>query len=163
MRRPYILLKLPRQLLGHHRYKKGAIDRTMLKQYYYSFFSMIDTEMMTERFWDVNSNRIENWYLDVKKDDDVVISASPDFLVREGCRRIGVRNVVASQVDPGNGACTGPNCRGGEKVVRFRREFGDAPVDDFYSDSEIDLPMAKISKRAYLVREGALEEWFVER
>ena len=159
LRRPYILFCLPGQFIARSKYKKGKMDRTMLKQNYYRFFRYVDIEKMSRRFWDSNQKKVFDWYADIHSDDDVVISASPEFHIREICSRLGISNVIASKVDPKTGKCLGPNCRDEEKVRRFREAFGDARIDSFYSDTEHDLPLAKIADKAYMVKEGKVTEW----
>ena len=60
------------------------------------------------------------------------------------------------------GKFTGENCKGQEKVKRFRKKYGNAVIDDFYSDSLSDLPLARIAKRAFLVKKGKIREWNTE-
>ena len=160
-RRPYIVFCLPAQLIAKSKFKKGKIDRTQLKQSYYRFFRYMDMERMSKRFWDRNMDKIYPWYGGQRKDDDVVISASPEFHIREICSRLGIKNVIASKVDPGTGRCLGPNCRDEEKVKRFREAFGDAVIDEFYSDEEHDAPLAKLASKAFLVKEGNIKEWIL--
>ena len=159
VRRPYILVCLPGQLIARSKYKKGRIDRTQLKQAYYRFFRYVDMEKMSKRFWDSRQDRIFPWYKDIQRGDDLVISASPEFHIREICFRIGIKNVIASKVDPKTGVYDGVNCRDEEKVRRFREVYGDAEIDDFYSDSDHDIPLAKLAKRAFLVKDGKPAEW----
>ena len=158
-RRPYIVFCLPGQLIARSKFKKGKIDRTQLKQSYYRFFRYMDMGKMSKRFWDANADKMFPWYRDIQKEDDVIISASPEFHIREICSRIGIKNVIASQVDMKTGECLGPNCRDEEKVRRFREVFGDVEIDDFYSDSQHDIPLARIAKRAFLVKDGKITDW----
>ena len=60
---------------------------------------------------------------------------------------------------PATGECLGPNCRDEEKVRRFREVFSDTQIDDFYSDTEHDAPLARLAKRAFLVKDGEPAEW----
>ena len=48
------------------------------------------------------------------------------------------------------------NCHGEEKVRRFREVYGDAQIDEFYSDSLHDTPLAKEAKRAFLVKKDEI-------
>ena len=159
LRRPYIVICLPGQIIARSKHKKGKIDRTQLKERYYRFFRYVDIEKMSRRFWDSHMDRIFPWYAAQHKDDDLVISASPEFHIREVCSRLGIQNVIASQVDPRTGLYRGINCRDEEKVRRFRETYGDAEIDDFYSDSQHDIPLARIAKRAFLVKDGAITDW----
>ena len=105
---------------------------------------------------------VEKWYLDMKRDDDVIISASPEFLVKVCCERLGIKHVMASRVDPKTGKYDGLNCYGEEKPKRFDERFGSekrAEIENFYSDSYSDAPMAAIAKQAYLVKKHIPTEW----
>lgn len=159
LRRPYIVFCLPGQLIARSQHRKGRIDRTKLKERYYRFFRYVDIEKMSRRFWDSHMDRIFPWYAEQQKDDDLVISASPEFHIKEVCSRLGIRDVIASQVDPRTGLYDGINCRDEEKVRRFREVYGDAQIDEFYSDSEHDIPLAKIAKRAFLIKDGKITDW----
>ncbi len=162
-RRPYILVVFPSQFRAWYRFRKGKIDHRQMKQTYYKFFRFFDMERMSKRFWDDNQQKVFSWYADLHKDDDVVISASPFFHVKEICLRLGIENVIASEVDPVKGICLGPNCRDYEKVKRFREIFGDTRIDSFYSDSDHDAPLARLADRAYMVKNGQITEWILEK
>ena len=96
--------------------------------------------------------------------DDVVISASATFLVKEACRRLGIRNVICSEVDPYSGEVMGENCNGAQKPIRFREEgFKAEDIEEFYSDSYGDTPMALLAKKSYLVKGEELIDWGSDR
>ena len=83
------------------------------------------------------------------------------FLLRPVCGRLGV-SLIATEVDPASGRFSGRNCSGEEKVRRFRREYPDGNIDEFYTDSKKDLPLAAIAGRAYLVRKNKIREMLTE-
>ena len=70
---------------------------------------------------------------------------------------------MASPVDPKTGKTIGLNCHGEEKVRRFREVYGDAQIDEFYSDSLHDTPLAKEAKRAFLVKKDEILPWPFEK
>ena len=126
-----------------------AIDKTQFKRALYRFLRNVpDVEREVERFWTSHEGRIGGPCHPLA--GDVVISASPEFLLRGPCSRRRLQ-LIASRVDPVSGRVLGPNCSGAEKVLRFRASFGDAPVEDFYSDSLGDAPMAGLAGHAFLV------------
>ena len=145
------------------RYKRGRISKTEMKQSLYKCFRRVpDMERELVLFWDKHMKNVEKWYLDIKREDDVIISASPEFLLAECCRRLGIKHLIASRVDPKTGKYDGLNCYGDEKPKRFDEEFGGsrrAEIESFYSDSYSDTPMAVISKRAYLIKKHRPHEW----
>ena len=116
---------------------------------------MPDARVEAKAFWDGHIDRIFPWYLARRREDDLVISASPDFLIGEACRRLGIA-YIATGMDTRTGRIIGENCRGEEKVRRFREIYGDAPVEEFYSDSLSDRPMMDLAERGYLVKNGAV-------
>lgn len=156
---PSVLRFFPKQAWGFVLYGTKRIDKTKLKEYFFSFLSVINTEELTESFWDQNQGRIFDWYLKQQKQDDIIISASPEFLLQPICDRLGIRCLIASEVDPQTGIFTGENCRGQEKVRRLDAGYNVTYIDSFYSDSHSDLPLAKIADKAFLVNKGVIKEW----
>ena len=133
---------------------RGEVARGELKQAMFSCLRFAaDPLAEAEAFWDSHIERVYPWYLAQKRSDDLVISASPSFLISAACRRLGIR-CLATEMDPATGRLLSPNCYGEEKPIRFREAFGDAHVDKFYSDSFSDSPMMRLADRAFLIRKG---------
>lgn len=158
-RKPALVRCLPMQFWGLVLYGTKRIDKTRLKEYFFCFLSTINAEELTEAFWDQNQDKICDWYLAQQKQDDIIISASPKFLLRPICSRLGISQLIASEVDPQTGMFSGENCRGQEKVRRLDVEYNVTHIDSFYSNSHSDLPLAKIANKAFLVRKGVIKEW----
>ena len=95
---------------------------------------------------------IKKFYLEQKKDNDVIISASFDFIIKPFCESLGIKNVIATKYDVKKGHIIGVNCKGEEKVKRFNEQFKNVKVDKAYSDSLSDIPMFTLAKKAYLVK-----------
>lgn len=135
----------------------GLIDKTRFKAALYRFLPNVpDVEREVERFWAARADRIAGPCH--PRRGDVVISGSPEFLLRDVCAARGLQ-LIASQVDPHTGRVLGPNCSEGQKLVRFRERFGDAPIDRFYSDSHSDDPLAALAREAWFVRGPELHPW----
>lgn len=66
---------------------------------------------------------------------------------------------IASEVNPLTGELLGSNCRGEEKVKRFNEVYPNETIDDFYSDSLSDLPLARMAHKAYLVKNQKVCSW----
>lgn len=158
-RNPSVLLYLPKQTWGFVLYGTKCIDKTNLKEYFFSFLTAINTENLVESFWNQNLHKIFDWYIKQQREDDIIISASPRFLLQPICNRLGIRHLIASEVDIKTGMFTGENCRGQEKVQRLESEYNINHIDNFYSDSHSDLPLAKIADKAFFVTKGKLSEW----
>lgn len=162
-REPQVLRCLPKQLLGFFLYAQGKISKTDMKSCYFSFLSVLCGESLIREFWRKNRKKIYLWYQEQQAADDVVISASPDFLLEPVCRELGIRNLIASKADIKTGVFQSENCYGEEKVRRFRGIFENDPIDSFYSDSLSDAPMARTAQRAFLVKKGKAIHWPAEK
>lgn len=158
-RRPSLICYIPRQAWGFLLYGLKQINKTALKEYFFRFLSGIDAEKLTEDFWDRNRYKIYKWYLDQQQPDDIIISASPEFLLKPICQRLGIHHLIASKVDAQSGKFIGENCHGAEKVRRLEVEYPVTLIDSFYSDSQSDLPLAQIADKAFLVVNGDLRKW----
>ncbi len=156
---PFLLRFFPKQLWGVVLYVLKRIDKTCLKEYFFSFLTAIKTEELVEKFWNQNQSKIYSWYLDQKKPDDVVISASPEFLLLPICKRLNIVCLIASRVNTETGKFIGKNCYGAEKVRRLKTEYNAPRIEEFYSDTHSDLPLAKIADRAYFVVQGKIFDW----
>ena len=137
----------------------GGKDAKELKEALFSFLNRIDNvEYLVDSFWKEHSGQIADWYLEQKREDDVIISASPEFLLHPVAELLGV-DLIATLMNPYNGKIKGKNCHDREKVRRFRERYSDAQIDEFYSDSFVDEPMARIAGKAFLVRGSKRTAW----
>jgi len=158
-RRPYIIVFLPLQICGMALFLFGIFSKERMKEAFFVFIRYIPLQETVSRFWDRNRKKIKSWYLQQKQDSDVIVSASPEFLLEPlVCRFLGVA-LIASRIDANTGKYIGKNCFGGEKVTRFLAAYPTAVVDDFYSDSYSDEPLARIANNAFLVRKNKITEW----
>ena len=154
-----VLRVLPGAVGMFIRYPKKQLGARELKQQLFSFLrDLDDTEALVSSFWDENYSRIGAWYLKQKREDDVIISASPTFLLEPVCKRLGVE-LIATDMDQKSGEIRGENCHDVEKPRRFYQLHPGARPETFYSDSLSDSPMAEISEKAYLVRKHRLFPW----
>ena len=127
-------------------------DTKELKESVFSFLRRLDNvDQVVKEFWEENSEGIADWYLAQRRDDDLIISASPEFLLRPITDKLGVR-LIATRMDLHTGRIVGDNCHDAEKVCRFLKEFPGQTPDEFYSDSLSDSPMAWFSQKAFLVK-----------
>lgn len=160
MRWPRVLLTLPGTAIYSIGMATGLVPKTRFKQYMYRFLRHIpDIEQAVEDFWNSNTCTIRQWYLDQQKPDDLVISASPEFLLRPICQKHGISNLICSQVNPLIGQYSGENCHGQAKVDKYIELYGPEAPDSFYSDSYNDEPMARFARFAYFVRGNTVTPW----
>ena len=140
-------------------YKRGWVGVKRLKQQLFSFLPRLrDPDRTVHDFWREHRKNLQPWYLRQKRTDDVIVSASPEFLLRPIAEKLGVR-LIATSMDRRSGRIDGENCHGKEKVRRFFEKFPNAEIEAFYSDSLSDTPLAEQAKKAFLVRRGRLGLW----
>lgn len=155
-----VLEAVPIQISGCFLYFTKRINKTQFKEMFYRFLKYLESpEKDINEFWEKNSSRIKKWYLTQHKGDDVIISASPEFLLTPICRELGVGELIASKVDIHSGKYNGENCRGTEKLKRFKERFGNIRIERFYSDNESDNPMTEIANENFLIRGNKILSW----
>ena len=156
---PRLWLTLPAQAVNGVLFALKIRKKQDFKQRLLSFLAHIDdVDGAVDAFWAKAFHRIKPFYAQTHRADDLIISASPEFLIAPACKRLGVA-YMGSPVDRHTGIFHGANCHGAEKVRRFREACPDAQIDDFYSDSHSDDPLAQIARCAYLVKGDRLLPW----
>ncbi len=158
-RHPRTLCHLPAQTFAFGLWCVGLWGRTRLKAAFFAFLRAVpDPEAVVRSFWDA-SRMPAPWYPPLRRDTDIIISASPAFLLR-ACPWLPEGSVIiATEMDVRTGRIQGRNCRGAEKVRRFRECFPEASIERFCSDSLSDAPLAALAARPCLVRGGGLVPW----
>lgn len=158
---PWILFLLPYQLLGILAYKCRICSKETEKSIFFSFLRFVpNVTCVVNNFWLKNLKHIAAWYLKQQKQDDIIISASPEFILAPLCSRLGIIHLLASKVDIHTGKLTCKNCYGDEKVNRLREYLKDVHISHFYSDSRSDYPLAQIADQAFLVKKAThISDW----
>ncbi len=142
------------------RFIMGVMEKTAFKEDFYRFLCELENvDQLLEEFWNINQVKIKKWYLQMQKEDDIIISASPEFLLKPICSRLGIKYLMASRVDVKTGKYNGVNCHGKEKVRRYKEKFASMQIHEFYSDSYSDTPLAKLAYDPILVKGNDFEPW----
>ena len=156
---PSLLRFLPTQAMAFALHALKKLDKTAMKERFYRIFTGYDAEGLLDEFWDLHQHKIFPWYPGQQEETDIVISASPEFLLKPICARLGIKTLMASRVDPKTGQYTGLNCWGPEKVRRLEEQTGYTHCDKFFSDSYSDTPLAEIADEAFLIKKGKICPW----
>lgn len=156
---PKLLCCLPKQGAAAIKYLLRKVDKTQFKECFYQFLQKVDAPALLSGFWESHFQNIKPWYIHHQQDSDIIISASPEFLLRPACKRLGVNRLIAFRVNSRTGVYTGENCHGEEKVRRLRETYGSVEISEFYSDSQSDLPLARLAESAYLVKGNKISKW----
>lgn len=162
LKHPKIIIILPKQVFGAVLYKFKRINKKKFKEIFFSFLlELKNPEKDVREFWDKNETKIKDWYVLQQQSDDLIISASPYFLLHEICVRLNIDNLIATDVDIESGVFKSENCYGVEKQRRFFMDFPNIKIHKFYSDSISDSPMACLAEEAYLVYKAEIRKWEV--
>lgn len=157
-RKKIIIFILPKFLLFTILYLIKIIEKEKLKSIYFSFvkyFNNIDEIVLD--FWKTKNYKLKEFYLANKKDNDVIVSASPEFLLKPVSKKYGFK-LLATKVDKKTGKLLSNNCHDKEKVTRLK-EIGIEKCNNFYSDSLSDYPCTLISKNSFIVKKDKLIPW----
>ena len=160
---PSIVRFIPRQGIAFFLYFLRKINKTELKERFFCFLrGLSNVEKAVEGFWQENDCKIFKWYKEHSQPSDIVISASPYFLLKPICDKLQVGELIASKVDVVTGHFEGLNCHGEEKVNLFKKRHPDEEIEEFYSDSTSDSPMAAIANRTFIVKKGVVQPWPIQ-
>ncbi len=149
----------PKILYTFIKYKLKKCSKIEFKSNFFAMIKDVDLKKEVNLFWNKNINKIKPWYLENKKTSDLIISASPFFLIAKVCEILNV-NCIASEVDERTGKYIN-NFYGEEKVKQFKKTYQNKQINKFYSDSTSDIYLAKIAKQSYLVKGDIIRKWEV--
>lgn len=111
----------------------------------------VDFDRLVKKFWDKRMHKIKPFYKELQRDDDVVITASPEFMMREVCDRLGIKNLIATDFDVKTGEVKRACFREG-KIDCFLEAYPEGVIDDFYTDSYNDQFLFQFAKRVFMVK-----------
>ena len=145
---------LPGMIKSLIMHKLGILPNYLLQRKMFSYLTMIDDfDIQIERYWDKYENRISAWYLAQKRPDDLIISASPDCIIGPIANRLGV-NYMATEYDREYGVFMN-NLMYAKEKAKYIIDHGFPVIDNFYSDSLADTPLALCAEKAHLVKDHA--------
>ena len=134
--------------------KKGKISESTMQRKFFSYLTLIDDfDKQIERYWNKNEKRIASWYLAQKRDDDLIISASPTCIIEPIAKRLGV-NFMATEYDREYGVFLN-NMMYAKEKAKYILDHGFPLIENFYSDSLADTPLALCAEKAHLVTKKA--------
>lgn len=157
---PYLVVLLPFQLLCMaFVFKSRKMVKSILA---FSLRFVPNKELLVIKFWQKYAERLKFPLVKNLQPCDVIISASPEFLLAPICKVLGVTNLICTNMNIKNGKISGNNCYGAEKVVRFKCQFGEKRLVAFYSDSASDFPLKQVADKFYLVKGTACTQVQIE-
>ena len=155
-----IILWLPKIFWNLLRYKLCLIGRERIEELINSFMQSVlrnreEVLGITGEFWESHSHKLNKALISRIKNEDVIVSAGPSFLLEAISDRLGTQNLICSEVDFDR-MCVARLNFGANKVRRFREVYGDTDIDSFYTDSYNDRALMEISDRVFIVKKGRI-------
>lgn len=150
----------PSVIKSFFQYKKGKIPNYLMQRKMFSYLTMLDDfDVQIEKYWDKYEKRISEWYLAQKRPDDLIISASPSCIIGPIARRLEV-NYIATEYDLEYGVFVN-NLMYAKEKAKYIIDHGFPVIDNFYSDSLADTPIALCAEKAHLVTKKAtkVNDW----
>lgn len=163
----YVFAKYPRMKKYSRKYKfyrflqkkLKLVSRDYARQKIFSFLKKIsDIDGELAAFWAEHETNLKKWYLAQKREDDVILSATPEFILKPITDKLGVK-LIGTKLDKKTGKLDGTYNFGEEKVRRFKETYGDIRPEKFYSDSYSDQPVAQIAEEAFMVFGEEITPW----
>ena len=140
--------------------KLGKMPEYLMQRKFFGYLTLIDDfDVPIERYWDKNEKKISAWYLAQKKPDDLIISASPTCIIEPIANRLGV-SFMATEFDREYGVFLNNHMYAKEKA-QYMIDNGFPLIENFYSDSLADTPLALCAEKAHLVtkKASAVTDW----
>ena len=134
------------------------VSTKQFKEVYFSFIKEIENlDEFVKEFWQTKEKKINKFFIENINNNKktYVISASPEFLLKPYISKFNNVKLIATKIDK-NGNIQGKNCKGEEKVKLLNESEKDYIIENFYTDSIVDLPLIKIAKKSYLVNKGKI-------
>lgn len=130
----------------------GILSTMKFKEKFFAFLTNIkDVDTFVDEFWQKEKKNINSYFYDVIKDNDVVISASPQFLIEPILKSINPQIVViGTNMDKRTGKIEGENMKGKHKA-EVLNGLGYTEFDSVYTDSLSDFPILDMAKNKFIV------------
>lgn len=151
-KQPTLIRYLPMQVLHSCLFFLGFENRTNAKMNFFKYLKSInDIERRSNEFWKLYDSKLKDWYSVKNHSRDVIITASPEFLIFPIASKLGIYRLVATTMNAQTGEITGHNCYGEEKVNRLKKLIPNAVVEEAYSDNMCDMPLLRLAEKKFIV------------
>lgn len=160
---PTVLRYVPAVFVAIIKYKRGTISLEDFTTKYadklkkYTTAHSREIAEFVEKFWDKRMHKIKPFYKTLQRSDDVIITASPSFVISDICKRLGIQNVISTEFDLETGEMKKACFREG-KIDCFREVYPNGEIDDFYTDSMNDKFLFPLAKRVFMVKGNQLTQ-----
>ena len=155
-----IIRHVPKILINLVGYKMHLVKKDKLELLTNDFLDRVldGTDSLTDfvgKFWSTHAHKLNKDVVSLIGPDDVIITASPTFLISGISNLINTENILGTEIDLKQKRLVWYNF-GENKVERYRSEYGYREIDAFYTDSFYDVDLMRISREVFLVRHSVI-------
>ena len=143
--------------LYNHNMLPMSLVKKCIEKYKDEFnYSTQNLDQYVDDFWKSHKSKIMKDMIKKVKKDDVIITASLDFLLRPILKDLPTKNILCTEVDIEHKKVDFI-CYKENKVKKYKMKYKDIPIDELYTDSYADKPLMDISKKVYLINKKTKE------
>ena len=142
-------------LIKYKRCKMNALEfQTELEKFTGPFLQNKEfIKKSVQDFWQKNRKKLDQNIIEKIKKNDVILTCSPSFLIKEIENDLNTKNIVATEIDIDEGKIHFLNF-GKNKVKIFQEKFPKKKIQTVYTDSYNDKALMDVAKNVYLVKKG---------
>ncbi len=149
---PINLLRIPYFIIADISYRLKLItEEEWRHRIYLTLKNLKDIDSEVIKFWKKRKKKLLDWYKRQQKEDDVIISATPRFLIEPILIAMNIKHYIVSEFDVKSRRFIGKINAGEEKLRHYLNEYKDKEIDNFYTDSMRDLPLLMKAKNAFII------------
>ena len=113
-----IILHIPKMAIYLIKYKIKLINKETMKECFFEIFNKFENiDDLVNEFWTANQNKLKSFFTEKKTHkNDIIASASPEFLLEPIAKKFKVKYLFGSPVDKNTGKYNGINCHGKSKT-----------------------------------------------
>lgn len=149
----YLIASIPTLIM----YLFKIRTRIEVKDKLFAFIPKLNNILeLVEDYWDINEGGIKEWYLNQKDQDDLIISATYDFIIDPICVRLNIKNVISTDYHLKKGKTVSLHCYEKNKIIMFNEKFPKKTIKVAYSDSASDIPLLEYATSGYVVKGNQL-------
>lgn len=114
-----------------------------------------DISIIVSDFWNQNNKKLKPQFLNKINNADVIITASPYFLIKEILKFLNTKNILCTDFDIKTGKLNFV-CYKENKAIAFKEKYGNCCIQNLYTDSMSDKPLMDLSINVYLVKKNGM-------
>jgi len=153
------------QVLAFLLWKFKVIDTANFKHRFIGFIGKDNTEEITrmaQLFWGKN-HKFNPHLLNILGQYQkasvpvLVLSASPELFISPACQKLNITYLLGTPLTVDKSSYRlGNNCRGLEKINRFKDKFPNCEILEAFSDNKDDIYLLKMAKKGWRVVRGEI-------